>query len=86
MHQKETKIRFSIYFLSVILINSVFRIGKNYYSQVFLEECKYVFKENKIPEYIIDDIEISSDCYREDSDEDIFNKENPDKENFDEEN
>ena len=53
---------------------------------MFLEECKYVFKENKIPEYIIDDIEISSDCYREDSDEDIFNKENPDKENFDEEN
>ena len=53
---------------------------------MFLEECKYVFKENKIPEYIIDDIEISSDCYGEDFDEDIFNKENPDKENFDEEN
>ena len=26
--------------LSVILIDSVFRTGKNYYSQVFLEECK----------------------------------------------
>ena len=30
--------------LSVILIDSVFRTGKSYYSQVFLEECKYVIK------------------------------------------
>ena len=27
--------------LSVILIDSSFRTSKNYYSQVFLEECKY---------------------------------------------
>ena len=32
--------------LSVILIDSVFRTGKNYYPQVFVEECKYVVKEN----------------------------------------
>ena len=31
--------------LSVILIDSVFRTGKNYYPEVFLEECKYVVKE-----------------------------------------
>ena len=31
--------------LSVILIDSVFRTGKHYYPQVFLEECKYVVKE-----------------------------------------
>ena len=37
--------------LSVILINSVFRIGKNYY-QVFLEKCKFVVKEIKMPDYI----------------------------------
>ena len=30
---------------SVILINSVFRMGKNYYPEVFLQECKYVIKE-----------------------------------------
>ena len=35
--------------LSVILIDSVFRIDKNYYSQVFSEECKYVVKGKKIP-------------------------------------
>ena len=32
---------------SVILINSVFRTGKNYYPQAFFEECKYVVKEKK---------------------------------------
>ena len=31
--------------LSEILINSVFRTGKNYYPHMFLEECKYVVKE-----------------------------------------
>ena len=28
---------------------------------MFLEECKYVFKEKKISKYITDEIEISSD-------------------------
>ena len=31
----------------VYLINFVFRIGKNYYPQVFLEECKYIYKKKK---------------------------------------
>ena len=56
--------------LSVILIDSVFRKGKNYYPQVILEECKYVVKEKKkMPKCITDDIEISSASDREDSDE-----------------
>ena len=33
--------------LLVILIDSAFKMGKNYYPQVFLEECKYVVKEKK---------------------------------------
>ena len=33
--------------LSVILVNSIFRTGNNYYPQVFLEECKDVVKEKK---------------------------------------
>ena len=45
-------------YLSVILIDSVFRTGKNYYPWVFLEEYEYVLKEKKITKYIIDtDIE-----------------------------
>ena len=31
----------------VYLINFVFRMGKNYYPQVFLEECKYIYKKKK---------------------------------------
>ena len=33
--------------LSVILIHFYSRTDKNYYPQVFLEECKYVVKEQK---------------------------------------
>ena len=29
---------------SVILIDAAFKMGKNYYPQVFLEECKYTVK------------------------------------------
>ena len=72
--------------LSVVLIDSVFRTGKNYYSQVFLEECKYVVKEKKILKYIIDDIEISSDSDKENSDEESSYKKNSGKENSSEEN
>ena len=35
---------------------------------MFLEECKYVVKEKKIPKYIIDNIEVFSDSDRENSD------------------
>ena len=36
---------------------------------MFLEECKYVINEKKIPRYIIDDTEVSSDSNEENSDE-----------------
>ena len=47
--------------LSEFLIDSVFRAGKNYYPEVFLEEFKNVVNEKKMPEYVTDDIKISSD-------------------------
>ena len=82
-----------IYF-SVILINSVFRAGKNYYPELFFEECKYVIKEKKIPKYITDDIEISSNCDREENwrnwilkkNEENSNEENSYEQNSDEAN
>ena len=58
------------------MIDSVYRRDKNYYSQVFLAESKYIVKvkksnyieENKISYYITDDINIfSDDSAREDS-------------------
>ena len=70
--------------LSVIFIDSVFRTGKHYYPQVLLEECKYVVKEKKIPKYIFNDTEISSDSDRESSDEKNSDKETSDEENSDE--
>ena len=58
------------------MIDSGFTIDNNDYSQMLLEECKYLFKEIKMSKYIIDNIEISSD-----SDEENSNKENSEKEN-----
>ena len=83
---KITKEGSNLICLSVILIESVSRTGKNYYPQVLLEECKYNAKEKRIPKNIIDAIEISSDSYWENSDEEISNKKNSDEENFEEEN
>ena len=54
------------------MIDSVFIEGRNYYSQVLIEEYKYVVEEKKMLEYITDDLEISSD----DSDKENFNEEN----------
>ena len=60
-----------------MFINSVFRTGKNYYPQVFVEEWKYIVKEKKMSEYITDDIENSVDgSDRKDSDEQNYNEEN----------
>ena len=43
---------------------------------MFLEECKYVVKEKKMPQYITENIEISSDdSNEENSDEKNFNGE-----------
>ena len=45
----------------MVLIDSVFRTGTNYYPHVISEECKYVATEKKIHSYIINDVEIPSD-------------------------
>ena len=68
------------------MLNSIFRTGKNHYPQVFLEECKYVAKEKKIPKYIIDDKEVSSDSDGENSDEENSDRKNSNEKNSDEEN
>ena len=53
---------------------------------MFLEECKYVVKEKKIPKYIINDIEISSGSDEENSDKENSDEVNSDEENLDQEN
>ena len=56
------------------MIDFICRTGSNYYPQVFLKECKYVVEEKRRPEYITDNIEISSDSYRVESDEEVLMK------------
>ena len=68
----------------VILVDSVFRTGKNYYPQV--KSVSMLPKKKKIPKYVIDDIEISSDSAEENSDEENPDKQNNEKKNSDEEN
>ena len=61
------------------MIGSVYKKCKNYYPQVFLEECEYFVKEKKTSTFITDDIENSSDdsdrknCDEENSNEEILN-------------
>ena len=47
-------------FLSVILIDFIFNIGKHYYPQVFLEEYKYTDQEKKVTGHITKDLDIFS--------------------------
>ena len=61
----------NVFVILVILIDSVYGTSKKY-PHVFLEKCKFVVKINKMPGYITDEIEISSN----DSDEENFNEEN----------
>ena len=49
--------------LSIIMIDSVIKANKKYYSQTFLEESKYIQEKIKIENYINEDLENSeSDC------------------------
>ena len=72
-NHKIQKEDFQFICLLVILIDSVSRTSKYYYPQKFLEQCKYIAKK-KMPDYITDSIEISSDSDREDSDEENSNE------------
>ena len=47
--------------LSVILVYSIFKMGKNNYPQLFLEECKYIVKEKEVARHITENLEVSYD-------------------------
>ena len=63
--------------LSLIMLDSIAKFGKKYYPQVFLKECKYVKRKNKMMNCIDDDIEITSsdedDVFYSESDSDSNN-------------
>ena len=63
-------------------MGTIFRTGKNYYSQVFLEECIYILlKKKKISKHNNDVIEISFNSVRENSAEENTDKKNSGEEN-----
>ena len=45
--------------LSIIMIDSVIKVNKNYYPQTPLEEYKYIQEKTKIENYINEDLENS---------------------------
>ena len=47
----------------MISLDSILKIDKNYYQQVFLKEYKYI--EKKVIRHITDDLENSSDDFDE---------------------
>ena len=60
--------------LSLIMLDSVVEVGKKYYPQVFLEECKYIKRKNKMLNYINDDLEMTSS----DDDDELYSESDSD--------
>ena len=60
-HGKAPKEGIECVCLSALVIDFVFKLGKNYYSQAFLKECKYRINEREIESLIKDDLESPSD-------------------------
>ena len=63
--------------LSLIMLDSVVKVGKKYYPQVFLEECKYVKRKNKMFHYINDDLEMTSS----DDDDELYSESDSESDN-----
>ena len=47
--------------MSLISLDSVIKMGKKYYPQTLLEECKYKLTKKKIEDLITDDFDSSSE-------------------------
>ena len=45
--------------LSIIMLDSVIKANKKYYSETLLEECKYAQQKIKIENHIVDNLEKS---------------------------
>ena len=61
--------------MSIIRLDSVIKVNKKYYPQIFVEKCKYVQEKIKIENYI--DVNLDSDCNDEtksDNDNDKHDK------------
>ena len=59
--RKVPKESFSYKCLSLISLDSVIKMGKKYYPQTLLEECKYKLTKKKMEDLITDDFDSSSE-------------------------
>ena len=46
--------------MSLIMLKSVIRVGKKYYPEILLEECKYEIKKIHMENLVNDDLDLSS--------------------------
>ena len=53
----------------MVLLDSVIKVGKKYYPQTLLEECKYEIKNNKTKNLVNEDLDLSSADDNESDDE-----------------
>ena len=61
--------------LSLIMLDSVIRVNKRYYLQIYLNECKCVIRKNKLKNLINDDLDLSSsDKFDSEKDNEIGNE------------
>ena len=58
--------------LSLISLDSVIKMGKKYYPQTLLEECKYKFTNKKVEDLITDDFDSSSESNSESDSEYVY--------------
>ena len=56
--------------MSLIILDPVIRVSKKYYSQMFLDECKYEIKKTKMENLMNDDLDLSSSDDETESDYD----------------
>ena len=54
----------------MIILDSVIRVSKKYYSQMFLDEYKYEIKKTKMENLMNDDLDLSSSDDETESDYD----------------
>ena len=70
-NKKMSKEKASCKCLSIIMIDSDVNANKKYYSQTFLEECKYVQEKIKTENYIDDDLGESDSDSNDETESDI---------------
>ena len=56
------------------MLDSVIRVGKKYYLQILLKECKYEISKTKMENHTDDDLESSSSDNESESDNDFDNE------------